>query len=91
MVELPRIGVPVELQNAMIEAYVPHWHACVLGPIPLGEPGRLRLSIGQAVCPTRGEMEAVCMEHAFRICEGSGYPFDSSEWDIQHIFLLNGN
>ena len=72
-------------------ALVPSWHACVLGPVPIGSAERLCVRLDHIVQP--GEVEALAaVHHQLReVCRAGGHEYDPSEWDLVHVVPVNCN
>lgn len=71
--------------------HAPHYHACILGPVPFGQENRILLSINAMVVPSLEDAEMMCWEHIRRACEEYKYEFDSDEWEIVHLKGVNLN
>lgn len=71
--------------------HAPGFVAVVLGPVPFGAPPqeRVRLDITGIIVPTKEEAEAACWEHVYRVCAQYGHTFDSDEWEIVHLQVVN--
>lgn len=69
--------------------FVPSWHVCVLGPVPLGEAERVRVSISNIICETEEEALAKTWGHIAAVCERSGHEVDVEEWDLLHVQPVN--
>lgn len=76
---------------AYIGATAPYWHACVLGPVPVGQTERIHLQMDYIFVKTWDEAVAVITEHLIAFCELYNHPLDAREWDFVHIKIRNGN
>lgn len=87
MTEGVKISLPAE---ALVELYqyVPYFHACVRGPnTPLGPT---HLPVDYIVAPSYEAAEMYIWGYIEGVCLQADFPFDPSEWSIEHIHLLNG-
>ena len=86
----PLITYDVEALTECL-SFAPGYHACILGPVPFGQPpeARVRLTIGAIIVPTREEAESACWAHVHDLCDTYGHKFDEDEWEIEHILAVN--
>jgi len=74
-------------------SHAPHYHACVMGPVPFGRPpgDRIVLAVNAILTPTREEAEEVVWAWVRRSCETYDHPFYEEEWEIVHLRSANCN
>lgn len=78
---------------ALHECYrhAPHWEGTMLGPVPFASLERVRLEIQALFSASLDEAVEDTWAYARKACETYNYPFDSDEWDIVRLRLVNGN
>ena len=90
-------GSPDITQNpaALAEClkHSPHYHACVLGPVPFGHPpdSRVVISVDTIHTSSREEAEEVVWAWVRRTCEAYDQPYNANEWDVAHLIAVNCN
>lgn len=87
----PMIDVPEDYQSWLKAEFLPNFHICALGPVPLGMSDRIHLQIDNLMVKTYELAERVMWEYIEHICEQASFPFNSEEWDIVHVHLCNGH
>lgn len=70
---------------------LPHYHACVLGPVPFGgDPNsRVRISIDHILAESVEKASEMIWLRVAQACDAYNYPLIPDEWDVLHLIAVN--
>ena len=73
--------------------HAPGFHACVLGPVPFGQPPdeRVKLIINAIIMPSMEDALDAVWAHVHNVCQMYDHPFLEEEWDLVHLQPRNCN
>jgi hypothetical protein len=88
----PRISLPSNYMSWLKEEFVPCFHLCAYGPIPMGQAERVHLVIDNLPMPSYEAAEECMWDYIRYMSEQwAGYEFDADDWEIDHCILFGGN
>lgn len=68
---------------------VPHWHACIKGPVPFGQLDPFMMEVDGLIRETREEAEEAIWDHIKGACAAYSTIFDEDDWEILHLLPVN--
>ena len=80
----------VEAAANMLAEYVPHFHACAVGPSPAGSDFHCRVALDMYV-PSMAEAEESMPAQIEEMCRLGGVEFDPDDWVVVHLMPINQN